>query len=201
MSLLGRLYSRRIVNVNVNVVAAGVLALIPVGIVVYIATEMMGLENRLGISALTFFADVFSDVVIYYILHWLANHGPWRRPAHQLEFGAQPSFFKEATYVQFQRAAISPVLYTIALVLQHALIRYHWKPVWATVIGLSGGIVAARVLHTLWMLLDLRRGHPSGPRYFRESKRSRGTPPPPVAPAQPHSAARDAAAAAQRRVG
>ena len=79
MRSLGRLYSRRIVNVNVNIVAAGLLALGPLTLTVYIATRYFGLANRLGIAVLTFTADLVFDVIIYYGLHWLANHSPLRR--------------------------------------------------------------------------------------------------------------------------
>src|SRR5262245_51203821 len=126
MRVLARLYARRIVNVNVNIVLAGLLALPPVVLVVHLLLRF-GMQPqhviRLGrihiftISAVTLVADVIFDFSIYLGLHWVANHAPWRNrflvPADKLlgtaEHLLKPaekglSFIHDAGLVQFERA-------------------------------------------------------------------------------------------------
>jgi hypothetical protein len=140
MSLLARLYARRIVNVNVNIIAAGTLALLPLTLTVHIATRYFGLTSKLGIAALSFVADLVYDVIIYYALHWLANRS------------RTPSFFRDASLVQFERALLSPLLYAVAISLQQVLLDEGHAPASATAIGFTAGIATSRVLHTTWML-------------------------------------------------
>ena len=140
MSLLARLYARRIVNVNVNIIAAGALALIPLTLTVHVATQYLGLTSKLGIAILSFVADLVYDVVIYYALHWLANRS------------RTPSFFRDASLVQFERALLSPILYAVAIGLQQVLLDEGHAPASATAIGFAAGIAISRVLHTSWML-------------------------------------------------
>src|SRR5438045_8923247 len=98
MGFLARLYRRRIINVNVNIVTAGLMAMgVTVG-VMHLAdrTGLLSLlqgrvpdihfwifgrsvrllGEKLVISGMTFFVDVISDILVYYGLHWLANHLP-----------------------------------------------------------------------------------------------------------------------------
>lgn len=149
--LLG-LYSRRIVNVNVNIIVAGLLSILLTLIPVHLTYHFT--DNHLVIVFITFVSDLFFDVAIYYALHWLANHWPSRNrtPAQDLERAARPSFFKDATLVQFERAILSPVLYAVFLGLQLYLLKAGLAREWAMVIGLASGIATTRVLHTIWML-------------------------------------------------
>lgn len=151
MGVLSRLYTRRIVNVNVNIIAAGALALLPLTATVHIATVYLGLTHKLGISALSFIADLVFDVIIYYALHWLANHSPTLRSS-RIERASKPSFFRDASLVQFERALLSPVLYTIAIGLQQFLLYEGFTAARATAIGFATGIVVSRILHTGWMV-------------------------------------------------
>src|SRR5688572_32821622 len=89
---LGKLYARRIVNVNVNIVAAGLLALFPTVGLVHLAdivgfttwaAGLLGVHHEFIINGITLAGDVFCDVSIYYCLHWLANHWP-RRASQKL---------------------------------------------------------------------------------------------------------------------
>lgn len=153
MRWLLALYSRRIVNVNVNIIIAGLLSmlltLIPVHLTHYFT------DRAAVIVAITFAADLVIDVLIYYALHWLANHWPRKRAAREavpLDQAARPSFFKDATLVQFERALLSPILYAIFMGLQFYLLRQGVAREWATVVGLMSGILTARVLHTIWMV-------------------------------------------------
>lgn len=173
---LGQLYTRRIVNVNVNIVLAGVLALPPTLLAVWLA-HRMGVETPWIISAITFVTDVVADVVIYYSLHWLANHWPAlhvlrRHHPHKVQ-KAHLSFFKDATLVQVERAALSPLLYFLFLGTQHVLMANGWHPVPATVIGFAIGIGVARLLHTLWMLRQERRERLALARQERQARAER----------------------------
>jgi hypothetical protein len=151
MPWLARLYARRIVNINVNVIAAGLLALLPLTLTVHLATTRLGLTHKIGISILSFFADLVFDVAIYFALHWLANHSPALKRAKHTR-AADPSFFRDASLVQFERALLSPVLYIVAIGLQQVLLRSGWSAAQATALGFAAGIATSRILHTLWML-------------------------------------------------
>lgn len=153
---LQQLYARRIVNVNVNIILAGLLALIPLTGVVHLVTRL-GVEHKWTITGITFVADVIFDVLIYFGLHWWANHGgPSRHKTEEL-LHADLSYFKSVTLVQFERAALSPILYALALGLQRLLMHWQWSPVLATVLGFLVGIGLTRVLHTIWMIEQERR--------------------------------------------
>lgn len=155
--LLGKWYSRRIVNVNVNVIVAGLLALMPLAATIHIATTYFGLTDKLWIAVLTFVADVSFDVVIYYALHWLANHAPHlTRRLPDPGTVVQPSFFKDASLVQFERAALSPLLYALALGLQNFLMHRGFPPTIATVLGFILGMCVVRFIHTFWMVRQAR---------------------------------------------
>ena len=165
MEWLTRWYARRIVNVNINIIVAGLLA---VGITVVVMTIVgrMGLDDRLeaksGLSdkfivgGLTFIVDLIADLAVYYALHWLANHMPKRvhlplNPAY-----AKMTFLKDATRVQMQRACLSPLLYIIALGGQHALLHANFSIAASTAIPFCAGIAVTRVIHTIWMMLEER---------------------------------------------
>lgn len=175
LSRLADWYSRRIVNVNVNVIAAGLLALLPVIACVHLTEwalskgivdgDRLHVSDKLIIAAVTFVSDIIFDVAIYYGLHWLANHAPWIKAqrAKQLEAVADAAvesspFFKDATKVQLQRALLSPLLYILWIGMQQFLMhRYDFSSAWATVAGFCAGVGVARALHTYWMIQEDRR--------------------------------------------
>jgi hypothetical protein len=158
------LYARRIVNVNVNVITAGILALIPVlGIVK--AAYLLDVPHG-WIPLITFVADVVCDVTIYYVLHWLANHAPVMRRdrLETLAYAATVDhvpFFKDATIVQVQRMVLSPVLYGLWLGTQWLMLLEGFNVVWATVAGFFVGVGTARTLHTFWMIWEARAKPPA----------------------------------------
>jgi len=170
--LLAKIYARRVVNVNVNIVLAGLLALGPTLLAVRLVEHLLssgvvsGAKLHLGdkaiISAVTFAADLIFDLSIYYLLHWLANHSRKPKRQVQLETIADAAvesvpFFKDATKVQFQRMVLSPLLYSLWLGTQFVLMQvWHINPVPATVAGFVIGIASTRSLHTLWMLREMR---------------------------------------------
>lgn len=169
-------YAKRIVNVNINIILAGVLALGPVLICVKIAEYLLssGLvknqrlhaHHHTVISAVTFVSDIIFDVGIYFVLHWLANHAGKRIPTmveQRIEGVADAAaesvpFFKDAAKVQLQRAVLSPLLYILWLGSQFVLMNtMDWTAVWATVAGFCIAIGVVRTIHTFWMLREERR--------------------------------------------
>lgn len=164
LKTMGGWYCRRVVNVNVNIVTAGILALVPTLIAVHLVELWLARETPLGlrlyahhkvlISGVTFVTDVVSDVCFYYGLHFLANHWPRAlkyKPHDPLH--TQMPFFRDATIVQFQRMILSPLLYTIWLGSQQVLMQvFDVSSVWATAIGCIVAVAAIRLIHTAWML-------------------------------------------------
>ena len=168
-------YAKRIVNVNINIILAGVLALIPMLGVVRVAeyllssgllkNEKLQTHHKLVITGVTFVADVVFDVTIYFVLHWVAHHAPRRIKAkveHRIEGVADAAaehvpFFKDAAKIQIQRAVLSPLLYLLFLGIQFVLMsNYDISAAWATVIGLGIAMGVVRSLHTFWMLKEER---------------------------------------------
>ncbi len=114
MERLARLYGKRIVNVNVNIIAAGVLALIVTAVFMHffvawnwheVISGWVGFNPKIIITASTFLVDLVADLAVYYVLHWYANHVPSRfeklahvEKVHDLvnpDF-AKPAFTKES---------------------------------------------------------------------------------------------------------
>jgi len=171
MGWFTRLYDRRVVNVNVNIVVAGILAMgITVG-VMHMAEEWgvipwldqaLPITREFIINFLTFWVDVVADVAVYYVLHFVANHMPRSAPRPKGPGYTELSFVRDATLVQFERAVLSPLLYVIALGAQHALLKAGHSVAYSTAIGFGAGIAAVRVLHTFWMLRNEKRAIEGG---------------------------------------
>ncbi len=164
--LVARLYARRIVNINVNVVVAGLLALALTLIPVHYSRHF-GVEDKRAIILITFVSDVVFDVLIYYFLHWVANHMPhrWRTKRTRTgEVKERLSYFRDATLVQFERALLSPAYYGVSLGIQAGLLYSGVDRVPATIWAYASGILATRTLHSLWMMRS--------PRARRKSLRS-----------------------------
>ncbi|GJQ30908.1 MAG: hypothetical protein HBSAPP03_27920 [Phycisphaerae bacterium] len=176
MRRLASLYDYRIVNVNVNILLAGAIAL-GITVAVMHTLEATGLLARLiasvgehhfvvrgyelhgekfVVQGLTFIVDLVADVAVYYGLHWLANHMP-RKHVRPRNAYTNLSFMRDASLVQFERALISPVLYVAALGLQSKLHHDGHPIAFATAVGFTVGIVLSRALHTLWMLRAERK--------------------------------------------
>jgi hypothetical protein len=167
MDRLARWYSRRIVNVNVNIVLAGVIAL-AITVAVMHPLEVAGvhtwveghtgLDDKIVVGILTFLVDLVADVLVYYGLHWLANHWPGRTKPELLNPAyANLTFVRDATLVQVERMTLAPIFYATALGLQHVLLHADASVATATAVGFASGIALTRTLHTLWMLRAERR--------------------------------------------
>lgn len=165
MEWFRRLYARRIVNVNVNVVLAGILALGPTVVAVHLSryfglehlSARLGVKEELLIMAISFVADLVSDVSIYFVLHWLANHSANRRLKEVDKAYVHLSVMRDASIVQLQRMVLSPLLYFVAFGLQYSLLSQGVAREAATGVGFIAGILTTRVLHTMWMLRDERK--------------------------------------------
>ncbi|MCH7790811.1 MAG: hypothetical protein IID31_00820 [Planctomycetes bacterium] len=144
---------RRIVNINVNIVFAGLLAmgltLFPVHL-----TRRFGIDAEIAITLITIVFDMTFDVVIYYALHWMANH--WRPFRLRRDRPSPPrrhrAFFADATLVQFERVLLAPLYYAISGGLQFTLLKLDVERELAFVMGVLVGITVTRVIHTLWGL-------------------------------------------------
>jgi hypothetical protein len=166
---IARQYAKRIVNVNVNIIAAGAMA---IGIMyavmfwihrlkidVHIADQLQVNVKFVNI-ALSFIIDLVADLAVYYLLHWYANHVPSRfggggklvNPEY-----SDLSFMQDATKVQLERMVLAPILYSIAGGLQWVLMKGHMHPPAAAAIGFAAGILTTRTLHTFYMLWEGRR--------------------------------------------
>jgi hypothetical protein len=170
---LGQCYARRIVNVNVNIVVAGVLALPPTLLAVWVA-HRLGVPQGWRISLITFVTDITADVMVYFVLHWLANHWPALHVLRREEPDEPPkerlSFFKDATLVQVERAALSPLLYLLLLGTQYLLTHRGMHPVPATAIAFGLAIGTTRALHTFWMYKQERKARLVFKRLARKAK-------------------------------
>lgn len=154
-----QLYQRhKLININVNVAAAGLLAIVvakyPVHLLDGVITQHVGAGHALLKSVGAAVVDGVADVAIYYVLHWLANH--WR-PYGRKHAAENPDdarhFFRNATLVQFERLVLSPVFYGISVGLMWAFQKFgDVRASWAFVIAFCVGIVVTRILHSIYMI-------------------------------------------------
>ncbi len=164
---LARQYARRIVNINVNIVVAGLLAIILTAIPLHLSRYLgVGDDHKKTILVITFVSDWVIDLLIAVGLHWLANHWPRRlkgknliqRAEEVIESAPPPiPFLKDATAIQLQRACLSPLLYAIALGMQWFLIEEGMGREIAAITSFTAGILVCRVIHTFWLIRIDRR--------------------------------------------
>jgi len=155
------LYQRkRIINVNANIIAAGLgaicLTLIPVSLTRLFIGPDLTPRDSLIITAIAGVSDMVFDVTIYYVLHFVANH--WRpikaRRRKDVEHQTRkpPPFFRDATLIQFQRALLSPIYYIVALSLKLTLLKHGEAREVALVVGFVSALIVTRIIHTAWGL-------------------------------------------------
>lgn len=152
-----RFYQRyRILNVNANIVLAGFLAILVAKWPVQWVSNWIG-EGRDVLKVVAAAAiDGIADILIYFVLHWLANH--WRpfkskseREAALLE-KRRGKFLKHATVIQFERYALFPVFYLVAMGGMYMLMQTGMREGWAFALGFAAAIFTTRVLHTTYWL-------------------------------------------------
>ena len=151
-----RFYQRhKILNINVNIVAAGLLAILAAKWPVKWVSELFGEAHKVYIVVAAAIIDGIADVLIYYVLHWVANH--WRplKASHKRDTADDHrKFFRNATLVQFERMALTPVYYGVAMGLMYYLAEHRgYSDHWAFVCGFATGIVVTRILHTSYLVI------------------------------------------------
>jgi len=156
---LFRLYQRkRVININANVVAAGLgSTAVVAGLLALLKYAFATDWPTWGYTAFSLAADIVLDVAIFTGLHWLANHyrprfgGEGRR--EKMELGAAaPPHLEDTAQVQLERAVLSPLYYLIAVAGTEALQRLGLRPYWAVLIAYPLGLAVTRTLHTWWGL-------------------------------------------------
>ncbi|MFK7884569.1 MAG: hypothetical protein AB8F26_10350 [Phycisphaerales bacterium] len=147
---LFKLYQRkRVVNINFNVIAAGLLAIALAKFPVAWAAELIGREHKLIISLATYAIDMVFDSIVYFGLHWIANQWKPGDP-EPVDKDRVRRFFADALVVQGERMVLVPVFAIIAIggmyVLQH---RTDIGVGWLFVMTYTFAILVTRVLHTI----------------------------------------------------
>lgn len=153
---LFRLYQRkRIININANVVAAGLLSTVMVMGLIWILKHPCNTHwPTWGYTLFSVGSDIVLDVAIFAGLHWIANHWRPSKPQtrkEELQLGAAaPPHLEDTAKVQLERAVLGPLYYLIAAVGTEALQRGGMHPSWAVLIAYPFGLLVTRVLHTVW---------------------------------------------------
>ncbi len=141
----------RIVNVNLNIIGGGLLAIALSKFPVLWVTAWIGPEHKFINSIVAAIIDGIADIIIYFGLHWIANR--WR-PIKPNKDSDKPdeSFWREATLVQFERLALTPAFYVIAIGGMWGLQHLDMPASWAFVLAFSAAIIITRLAHTAWCL-------------------------------------------------
>ncbi|MFG0305541.1 MAG: hypothetical protein ACF8Q5_04935 [Phycisphaerales bacterium JB040] len=156
---LFRLYQRkRIINIHVNAVMAGLLAIALAKLPVRWVGIWIG-EDQPFLNALAAYAiDSVFDVAVYFGLHWVANHWTPLRPRSRADVrhrrATKPSFLRDVATVQAERIVLVPVFAAVGIGGMWALQKHAgWdtpsERSWAFVVAFVSGIVVTRLLHTL----------------------------------------------------
>jgi len=150
-----RLYQRkRVININVNVVVAGLIAIALAKFPVHFISEWIGPEHKFWISLIAYALDTICDVAVYFGLHWIANHWLPTKPKSDVELqyheAPKPNFLRDVGRVQAERMALVPVFALVAMGGMWALQHFQgWQASWAFVAAFVAAIFTTRVLHTL----------------------------------------------------
>ncbi len=143
---------KRVVNINLNILAAGFLAIALAKIPVMFVGNWIGTEHKLLIAAAAYLIDTVIDVSLYYLLHWIANH--WNPHGHHPEQMKRPKsrqFVHDATRIQAERMALVPIFIIIGPGGMWALQKFADIPhSWAFVIAFVSAIITTRIIHTFW---------------------------------------------------
>jgi hypothetical protein len=148
-----KFYQRnRVVNINLNILAAGFLAIALAKFPVMFVGNWIGTEHKLMIAAAAYLIDTVIDVCVYYLLHWVANH--WNPNGHLPKNKDRPKsrkFVHDATRIQAERMALVPIFIAIGPGGMWALDRFAGlQHSWAFVIAFATAIITTRILHTIW---------------------------------------------------
>ena len=153
-----KLYQRkRVININANVVAAGVASTVIVSAMLWLLHDVLDVGwPSWAYTGFGVVADIALDVAIFVGLHWVANH--WRpfgadngREQRELHAVAPPHL-SDTARVQLERIVISPLYYLLAAAGTEGLQRLGVHPSWATFEGYIASLCITRVIHTFWGL-------------------------------------------------
>ena len=143
---------KRVVNININILAAGFLAIALAKFPVKFIGDWIGPEHKLIIAAIAYIVDTIFDVMVYYALHWIANH--WNPQGHLPKHDDRPKsrrFVHDATRIQAERMALVPIFILIGPGGMWALQRFaNITHSWAFVIAFVAAIITTRIIHTIW---------------------------------------------------
>jgi hypothetical protein len=141
--------TRRVVNINVNVAFAGLVAVLIAKWPVKYMADWIGEERKFTIALAAYFIDMAVDFLIYFSLHWMANHWKPGKPA-PIDRARLIHFAQDTLAVQAERIVLVPLFAIIAIggmtLLQH---RTDLAPEWAFVVTYLVAILVTRVIHTV----------------------------------------------------
>lgn len=150
------LYQRkRVININANVVIAGLGSTALVVGLIWVLKLGFGTNwPSWGYTAFSVGADIVLDVTMFAALHWIANH--WRpfegkTDKEKMALGAAaPPHLEDTTKVQLERMVLSPLYYVIAAGGTEGFQRLGMHPAWAVSLAYPLGLLFTRTLHTVW---------------------------------------------------
>ena len=162
---LFQLYQRkRVVNINANVTFAGILAILLAKWPVMLVAEWLGEDRKFWISLAAYFIDMVFDFVVYFTLHWMANHWKPGKPA-PIDRARLIHFAQDALVVQAERVVLVPLFAVIAIGGMWQLQKHtDITASWAFVVTYLVAILITRVLHTI---IGYRTGTFSDRRHHR----------------------------------
>lgn len=143
---------KRVVNINLNILAAGFIAIAIAKYPVMLIGEWIGPEHKLLISVIAYVLDTVIDVFVYYALHWVANHwNPRGNLPKNQKLAKSRKFFHDATRVQAERLALVPIFMLVSMGGMWALQHFHHiTHSWAFVYAFVAAMFVTRIAHTLW---------------------------------------------------
>lgn len=156
--------TKRVVNINVNVTFAGLIAILIAKWPVKFIADWIGVERKFTIALAAYLIDMVVDFLVYFSLHWMANHWKPGKPA-PIDRARLVHFAQDTLAVQAERIVLVPLFALLAIggmtLLQH---RTDLAPEWAFVVTYIVAILITRVLHTI---IGYRTGTFSDRRHHR----------------------------------
>ena len=112
----------------------------------------IGTEREFLIAAIAYLIDTVFDVLVYYGLHWIANHwSPNGRHPSSSHHRDVKGYLHDATRIQAERMALVPIFIIIGPGGMWALDKFadvqHSR---AFVIAFGAAIITTRIIHTCW---------------------------------------------------
>ena len=152
-----QIYQRkRIININVNIFIAGLIAIAIAKYPVSVMSGLVGHEHKLIISMLSYLIDTIIDIFVYFGLHWVANQ--WRPmkkfdpdTGENADESRIKKFLMDAGKVQAERFALVPIFAVFATGGMWAMQKFmDMEPDWAFVYAFIIAMIITRIVHTVW---------------------------------------------------